>query len=109
MSFSGNSVTVEAESYEKGRFEETIPAQCDGEDFKIVFNYKFVQEVVKAIEKEEVILQVNQSVTPAVFRPVDSDDYFYLVMPIKLTEVRDYDAAPPEINRDAGETADSRY
>ena len=67
------------------------------------------EEVVKAIEKDEVILQVNQAVTPAVFRPVDSDDYFYLVMPIKLTEVRDYDAAPPEINRDAGETADSRY
>ncbi len=89
--FQGDKVSVEAESYDKGRIHEEIPAVVQGEDFKIVFNYKFIQDVLKAIDKEEVVLQVNQPTTPAVFRGADEDSYFYLVMPIKLTELRDHD------------------
>lgn len=91
LSFQGEKVSIDAESYDKGRIHEEMPAVVDGEDFKMVFNYKFLQEVLKAIEKEEVVLQVNQPTTPAVFRGADEDTYFYLVMPIKLTELRDND------------------
>jgi DNA polymerase-3 subunit beta len=91
MAFSGDHATIEAESYDKGRIHEQIPAVADGEDFKIVFNYKFVNDVLKAIDKEEVVLQVNQPTTPAVFRGSDVPDNFYLVMPIKLTEIREYE------------------
>lgn len=89
MHFQGDRVSIDAESYDKGRLHEDIPAVSQGEDFKMVFNYKFLQEVLKAIDKEEVVLQVNQPTTPAVFRGADEDSYFYLVMPIKLTELRD--------------------
>lgn len=89
--FQGDKVIIEAESYDKGRIHEEIPAVVEGEDFKIVFNYKFMQDVLKNLDKEEVVLQVNQPTTPAVFRGSDEDNYFYLVMPIKLTELRDHD------------------
>lgn len=89
--FQEDRVSIEAENYDKGRIHEEIPAVVQGEDFKIVFNYKFLQEVMKAIDKEEVVLQVNQPTTPAVFRGADEESYFYLVMPIKLTELRDRD------------------
>jgi DNA polymerase-3 subunit beta len=103
--FQGDRVSIEAENYDKGRIHEEIPAVVQGEDFKIVFNYKFLQDVMKAIDKEEVVLQVNQPTTPAVFRGADEDSYFYLVMPIKLTELRDRDeeAVPAE------ETAGNPY
>jgi DNA polymerase-3 subunit beta len=89
--FQGDKVSIEAESYDKGRIHEEIPAVVEGEDFKIVFNYKFMQDVLKNIDKEEVILQVNQPTTPAVFRGAEEDSYFYLVMPIKLKELLDHD------------------
>lgn len=87
--FHDDRVSIEAENYDKGRIHEEIPAVVQGEDFKIVFNYKFLQDVMKAIDKEEVVLQVNQPTTPAVFRGADEESYLYLVMPIKLTELRD--------------------
>ncbi|MGI8906320.1 MAG: DNA polymerase III subunit beta [Candidatus Sumerlaeaceae bacterium] len=102
MAFSGDHATIEAESYDKGRIHEQIPAVVDGEDFKIVFNYKFVNDVLKAIDKEEVVLQVNQPTTPAVFRGSDVADNFYLVMPIKLTEIRDYEDGADENSEPAG-------
>lgn len=91
VNFSGDHATIEAESYDKGRIHEQIPAVNEGEDFKIVFNYKFVADVLKSIEKEEVVLKVNQPTTPAVFQATETGENFYLVMPIKLTEIRDYD------------------
>jgi DNA polymerase III subunit beta len=93
LSFAGDKVVVEGESYDKGRIHEEIPAVSDDEPFKIVFNYKFISEVLKALDKEEVVLQVNQPTTPAVFRGAESPDAFYLVMPIKLTEVPDYEGS----------------
>lgn len=93
--FQGEKVSIEAESYDKGRLHEEIPAVVEGEDFKIVFNYKFMQDVLKNIEKEEIVLQVNQPTTPAVFRGGEEESYFYLVMPIKLTELRDNDEGMP--------------
>ena len=93
LSFAGDKVVVEGESYDKGRIHEEIPAVSDDEAFKIVFNYKFISEVLKALDKEEVVLQVNQPTTPAVFRGAESPDAFYLVMPIKLTEVPDYEGS----------------
>ena len=102
--FKGDTVSIEAESYDKGRIHEVIPAVADGEDFKIVFNYKFMQDVLKNIDKEEVVLQVNQPTTPAVFRGADEDSYFFLVMPIKLTELRDHDddQQPAGVSADEG-------
>jgi len=91
VNFSGDHATIEAESYDKGRIHEQIPAVNEGEDFRIVFNYKFVADVLKSVDKEEVVLQVNQPTTPAVFRATETGENFYLVMPIKLTEIRDYD------------------
>lgn len=89
LNFSGDQVLVEAESYDKGRLVETVPAVVDGDDFKIVFNHQFVNEVLKAVDREEVLLQVNLPSTPAVFKASEESPNFYLVMPIKLTELAD--------------------
>lgn len=91
MTFDGDTVTVEAESYDRGRIHEEIPGVNEGEPFKIVFSHKYVADMLKALDKDEVILQVNTPTTPAVFRSADSPDNFYLIMPIKMTEIREYD------------------
>jgi DNA polymerase-3 subunit beta len=106
MNFHDNRVLVEAESYDKGRIHEEMPAVAEGNEIKIVFNYRFVAEVLKAIDREEVALQVNQPTTPAVFHGENSENNFYLVMPIKLTELSDYqDSGSDEEAEEAEEPA----
>lgn len=114
MDFRGDTVVVEAESYDKGRLREELPAKADGgADFKIVFNYKFVNDVLKALDRDEIELRVNQPTTPAVFRSVGIEiENYYLVMPIKLAEIKEYDDQPMAdgdgaADRDPGEDDDS--
>lgn len=99
--FSEDKAIIEAESYDKGRIHEEIPAVGSGEDFRIVFNYKFVQDVLKSVDREEVVLKANQPTTPAVFKASEAEECFFLVMPIKLTEVKDHDE-PPVVSQSAG-------
>jgi DNA polymerase III subunit beta len=89
LHFIGDTVTVEAESYDKGRIHEEVPGVNDGEDFRILFNFRFVESSLKVIDKEEIVLQVNLPTTPAILRGAETTDNFYLVMPIKLTDLRD--------------------
>lgn len=91
LAFKDDHVSVEAESYDKGRLHEELPAVVDGDAFKIVFNHRYLSDVLKAIDKEEIVVQANQPTTPAVFRGANTGDSFYLIMPIKLAEVPEYE------------------
>jgi DNA polymerase-3 subunit beta len=103
--FSGDQVSVEAECYDRGKIHEEMPAVVDGDDFRIVFNYKFVQEALKALDREEILLLANQSSLPAVLRAADVPENFYVVMPIKLQDLQQYE----EPQDDEAPHGDSQY
>jgi DNA polymerase-3 subunit beta len=107
LTFTGSQVTVEAESVDRGRIRDEVPATNDGGDFRITFNHKFVQEALKCIDQDEIQLNANSPVLPAVFEGVDAPDCLYLVMPIKLTDLRRdeetaEEEAPESEDEDAG-------
>ncbi len=79
-------VTILADSPEKGRFRDKLPAVVEGGNFRIAFNYKFLQDVLKVLPGEEVVLQANQNSTPAIWKSTSTDDCFYVIMPVKIVE-----------------------
>jgi DNA polymerase-3 subunit beta len=100
MQFRGDKVAILADSYDRGRFYEELPAVVEGGDFRIGFNYKFLQDVLKALPYEEVLLQANQSITPAIWRAEANDDCFYVVMPIKIQERTELEEEVPAAEED---------
>ena len=40
--------------------------------------------VLKNVEDDKVYLECNSPINPCVIRPVNSDDYFYLVVPMRI-------------------------
>ena len=76
-------MTVKAESV-VGKIEDEITAQVMGDGLNIAFNPKFVLNVLKNVEDDKVYLECNSPINPCVIRPVNSDDYFYLVVPMRI-------------------------
>ena len=76
-------MTVKAESI-VGKVEDELTAQVMGDGLNIAFNPKFVLNVLKNVEDEKVYLECNSPINPCVIRPVNSDDYFYLVVPMRI-------------------------
>ena len=78
-----DNMTVKAESV-VGKVEDELTAQVMGDGLSIAFNPKFIMNVLKNVEGDKVYLECNSPINPCVIRPVNSDEYFYLVVPMRI-------------------------
>ena len=84
MSFSDGELVVSAETPDLGDAREAIPAPFSGELLEIGFNPEFVRDGLESIDAEEVVVKLISPLRPGLLEPADSDDFSYLVMPIRL-------------------------
>jgi DNA polymerase-3 subunit beta len=75
-------MTVSARSEEVGDDVGEIDALVEGEEAKIAFNGKYLSEVLGVLREEKVALEVTNSSSPGVIRPVGVDNYIHVVMPM---------------------------
>ena len=78
-----DNMTVKAESV-IGKVEDELTAQVMGDALNISFNPKYILNVLKNVEDDKVYLECNSPINPCVIRPVDSEDYFYLIVPMRI-------------------------
>ena len=65
-----------------GENQYLIPAKLKGEAMEIVFNWKFLLDGIKHSETESITIGLNGDNKPAIIRPMNVRDYFYIIMPI---------------------------
>ena len=76
-------VIISARSEEVGDNEDEIDADgIEGEEGKIAFNNRYLLDVLSVLERGKVALETTSSSSPGVFKPIDSDDYIHVVMPM---------------------------
>ncbi len=84
LAFAEGELTVAAETPDIGDAAEAMPAPYSGEPLEIAFNPQFLVEGVESVGSEELAIQLSSPLRPGLLRPVDGDDFSYLVMPIRL-------------------------
>lgn len=84
LSFSSGQLKISASTPDVGDAEETMPAAFEGEDLEIGFNPEFLRDGIESVEGDEVMLRLISPLRPGLLQPVDSEDFRYLVMPIRL-------------------------
>jgi len=67
-----------------GSIDEAVPVQLTGPDIEIAFNARYFSDVLKALDDETIYLDLNNSVSPCVVRPVQGDAYYYLILPVRI-------------------------
>ncbi len=77
-------VTVEATAEDLGDNTSIISAAVDGPEMQIIFNVKYLSEVLAVIGSSEVALEANAPTKPGVIRPVGEHDYTYVIMPMHI-------------------------
>ena len=60
-----------------------VPMKSKGNDFEVVFNWRFLLEGLKSFNSEDVILGLNGDQRAAVIKSQKDFSYFYILMPIK--------------------------
>ncbi len=68
-----------------GAAEDRCSIAGDGKELEIGFNVNYFAEALKAIPSEEVVLELNNSISPIVMTPVDEKhDFSYMILPVRI-------------------------
>jgi DNA polymerase-3 subunit beta len=78
------SVTIEATAEDLGDNTSTLNAAVDGPELQIIFNVKYLADVLAIIGTPEVALEANGATKPGVIKPVGASDYTYVIMPMHI-------------------------
>ncbi|HEY3266387.1 MAG TPA: DNA polymerase III subunit beta [Armatimonadota bacterium] len=80
----GERLLVTAESGAVGRAKEDVEVIREGDDVEIAFNAKYLQDVLNILDSEGVRFELTGSLNPGLVRPVDTEDYLYVIMPMQI-------------------------
>ena len=74
-------LTVSARAVEVGNNQGRLDVAVEGDDAKIAINSKYLIDVLDAIGGD-VAIEITSATSPGVLKPVGSDDYVHVVMPM---------------------------
>ena len=69
-----------------GDAKEIIVSTVEGKEIEIGFNPRYVIDALKVIEDSEIFIEFTSSISPVLIKPVISNEYIYVVLPIKLRQ-----------------------
>ena len=75
-------MAIEAHS-QIGDVYEKLDIQQEGANLNIAFNVKYLTDVVRFIDAEQIEISLNTPISPCVITPLDDKDYLHLVLPVR--------------------------
>ena len=69
-----------------GDAKEEIYVSTEGKNLEVGFNPRYFLDALKVIEDEEVYIEFGTNISPCVIRPVESDEYKYMILPIRMKD-----------------------
>ena len=75
-------MVVSARAEEIGDHRGEMDVKIEGEASKIAFNSRYLQDVLQVLDAEKVALETTSPSSPGVIRPLESDNYVHVVMPM---------------------------
>jgi DNA polymerase-3 subunit beta len=82
----GNELIVSSRA-DEGRNQDIIAIEKEGEDIEIGFNGRFINDILRVISDEKIVVDFSTSISPCIIRPEEGDKYKYLVLPVRLSTV----------------------
>jgi len=80
----GEQLTIQANNPEQEEAEEVVPIEYEGEAMEIGFNVSYLQDVLAALDGDQVRLSVSDANSSALIDTPSNEDAVYVVMPMRL-------------------------
>lgn len=82
--FSGDEIKLTCKT-SMGKASDVISTAIAGSDVEIGFNNRYLLDALKNCETDEIKLILNSGLSPMIVKPVKSDDFLYLVVPMRIS------------------------
>ena len=83
LSFSMNNLSITANSPEIGEARESLAINYSGREFSIAFNPGYMMDPLKALEQDDVFLEITDELSPGLIKI--NGPFLYVIMPMRMT------------------------
>ena len=83
LAFNKNNLTITANTPEVGEARESIAINYKGKDLAIAFNPGYLMDPLKALENDEVFLELTDELSPGVVKI--NGPFLYVIMPMRMS------------------------
>ena len=73
-----------ASSQDLGEAEEALEVGYSGEELVIGFNSRYLLDAIAAIERDQVVLELKDALSPGVIKCVEDEGYCCVIMPMRI-------------------------
>jgi len=77
-----SSIELSSKNTDTGSHESLIDAVTEGEGMSTVFNAKYMLDVFQSLFDDSVMITFTTPQKPIIVKPVHTQDFLYLVMPV---------------------------
>jgi DNA polymerase-3 subunit beta len=77
-------VELSSTDSDRGNATESLDAKLEGNELTIAFNPEFLADGVEAVVGDEVMIETQDAMKPALLRSTEQAGYLYLLMPVRL-------------------------
>ncbi len=85
LEISEGNVELVAITQDVGTARESVEGSYDGNDLTVAFNPQFLLEGIEVASGDQITLATIDELKPAVVRSVGSQDFLYLIMPVRVS------------------------
>jgi DNA polymerase-3 subunit beta len=84
ITLANNKIVLNSNNPDVGEANDEIEVDYQGEERSVGYNVTYLVDAVEVIDEEKVELEIGAGMKPAVVRAVGNENYFCIVMPLKL-------------------------
>lgn len=84
ITIKSNQIVVQSGNSDFGTAEELVECKTTGDEMKVAFNAKYLLDILKIVESDEVLMELNSSLSPVSIKQVDDESYQYIVTPVRV-------------------------
>jgi DNA polymerase-3 subunit beta len=77
-------LVLSAASHDLGEAEEALEVQYTGDEVSIGFNSRYVLEALAPIERDEIVFEFKDGLSPGVVKGVEEEGYSCVIMPMRI-------------------------
>ncbi|PKL12182.1 MAG: hypothetical protein CVV50_04770, partial [Spirochaetae bacterium HGW-Spirochaetae-6] len=83
LSFKPGNLIAYTDENELGKGENSLPINYEGESFEMAFSYRFLLDIISAIDEEEMLIKIKETDKPAIFIGKDNDKALFVSVPMQ--------------------------
>lgn len=79
-----DTLSVSSQEAQVGQVQDEVSGVNDGEPGEATYQAYFIMEALRAMDTEEVIMEIGEGLRQGSMRPVGESDFLYVLMPVRV-------------------------